>query len=231
MQPSCEHLISIPTRPAIAPVLAPDSTHVSKAAGPYAPQSVGGGPYGRRVTDPAAPNDEARRRAINDELARLEDRAMWSAQGQLEQSKTWRALNLWLGAPSAVAAAVSGALVLTSDSLNIVGGVLALVAAAGGAVLTTVNASYRANQASAAGNAYLEIQTAARQSHDVDLPWQVDLEIARQVLGELTARLDEQNKTADPISKRAYRHARRNIEGGGQTYRVDAVRGSDGSNA
>ncbi len=179
------------------------------------------GPYGRHVTDPTALGDEAQRRAINNELARLEERAMWSAQGQFEQAKTWRALNVWLGAPSAVAAAVSGALVLASDSLNILGGVLALIAAAGGAILTTVNASYRSTQASAAGSAYLEIQTRARQSREVDLPWEVDLEAARQDLGELTARLDEQNKTADPISKRAYRKARKNIDAGGQTYRVD----------
>lgn len=171
-------------------------------------------------------DDEARRRAIGQELDRLEERAMWSAQGQLEQAKTWRALNVWLGAPSAVAAATAGALVLTSDALNVAGGILALAAAAGGAVLTTVNASYRATQASSAGNAYLEIQTAARRSREVDLPW-ADLDIARQDLGELSARMDEQNKTADPISGRAYRRARKNIEGGGQAYRADSDEGRE----
>lgn len=149
---------------------------------------------------------------------------MWSAQGQLEQAKTWRALNVWLGAPTAAAAAVSGALVLASDSLNVLGGVLALVSAAGGAVLTTVNASHRANRASAAGNAYLEIQTAARQAREVDLPWAEDLDDARQTLGELTARMDEQNKTAEPILRRAYKRAGKNIEGGGQRYRADGPR-------
>ena len=173
------------------------------------------------MTQPVTPSQDPRRRAIEDELHRLEERAMWSAQGQLEQAKSWRALNLGLGAPSAVAAAVSGALVLSSDALNVLGGVLALVAAAGGAILTTVNASYRATQASAAGNAYLEIQTAARQGREVDLPWQVDLDVPRQILGELSARMDEQNKTADPISKRAYRRAQKNIASGGQTYSVD----------
>lgn len=153
---------------------------------------------------------------------------MWSAQGQFEQAKTWRALNVWLGAPAAAVGAVAGALVLTSDSLNVLGGVLALISAAGGAILTTVNASHRANQANAAANAYLEIQTAARQSRDVDLPWTDDLEESRQVLGELTSRMDEQNKTAEPISRRAYNRARRNITSGGQTYGADHEPEGDG---
>lgn len=152
---------------------------------------------------------------------------MWSAQGQLEQAKTWRAINVWLGGPTAAAAAISGALVLASQSLSVLGGILALVSAAGSAVLTSINASPRSNRASAAGNAYLEIQCSARQIREVDLPWSTDLDEARQMLGELTARVDEQNKTAEPISRRAYRKTGRNIGGGGQTYAIDAERLED----
>lgn len=170
---------------------------------------------------PDTQESEDRRQAIRDELSRLDERSMFSAQGQVEQAKTWRAFNVWLGAPSAAAAAVAGALVLASATLNVLGGVLALVSAAGGAVLTTVNATHRANRAASAGSAYLEIQTAARQARAVDLPWADDLDAERQVLGELTARMDEQNKTAEPISRRAYKRAQKNIEKGGQTYQAD----------
>lgn len=177
------------------------------------------------MTTPEVPqNDGPRRRAIHDELARIEERTKWSAQGQLEQAKTWRAINVWLGAPMAAASAIAGALVLASQELNVLGGVLALVAAAGGAVLTTVNASPRANRASAAGNAYLEIQSTARQVREVDLPWATDLDETRQILSELSARVDEQNKTAEPITGRAYRKARKNIDSGGQTYAGDEAR-------
>jgi hypothetical protein len=69
-------------------------------------------------------------------------------------------------------------------------GTIALVAAGFGAVLTTVNAAHRMNSESPAANAYLEIQTAARQVREIDLPmWDVDE--ARAALGELTARGDE----------------------------------------
>ncbi|GAA3218045.1 hypothetical protein GCM10010488_17010 [Oerskovia jenensis] len=161
-----------------------------------------------------------RRKAISDELDRLEERAMWSAQGQFERSKVWRGVNLWIGAPSAVCAAIAGGLTLATDSLNLIGGILALAAAAGGGVLTAVNAAARADRASTAGNAYLEIQTAARQARLIDLPT-LEIEDARQVLSELTARIDEQNKSAEPTSKGNYLRASRNIEAGGQDYDVD----------
>jgi hypothetical protein len=45
---------------------------------------------------------------------------------------------------------------------------------------------------------------------------------ARALLTELTARRDEQNKTAEPPNRLAYRRARKNIAGGGQDYAVDS---------
>ncbi len=80
------------------------------------------------------------------------------------------------------------------------------------------------NQASSAANAYLEIQTAARQAREVDLPY-LSIDDARRILAEITARRDEQNKTADPPSKRSHRKAQSNIKGGGQMYAVDKAKG------
>lgn len=159
------------------------------------------------------------------ELAEIENRCMWSSQGQFEQAKGWQRLNLWLGSTAAGAAAVSGALVLASSALNILGGLLALFAAAGGAVLTVVNASQRATVATAAANAYLEIQNAARRTRLVDGPW-MDIEEGRAILEGLTERMDEQNRSAEPISPVAYRKAGRNIQSGGQAVTPDEL-GSD----
>lgn len=161
-------------------------------------------------------DDDSRRKAILDQLSELEDRAKWSAQGQFEQSKHWQSMNLWLGSLSAVSAAISGALVLAQSGLDLAGGILALAAAGGGAVLTTVNASQRATKASSSANAYLEIQTSARRAQSVDVPW-VEVDDARQLLQGLAERMDEQNKAAEPISPRAYKRARKNIRSGGQT--------------
>jgi hypothetical protein len=168
------------------------------------------------------PNDDldAVLRPIGDEARRLEEGAMYSAQGQFERAKFWRAVNLSLGVAAAILAAVAGVVGLASDSARILSGVLALIAAGMVSVLTTVNADRRHSQAAAAANAYLEIQTAARQLHAVDLP-RLDYDTARTQLGELTARRDEINKTADITSRRAYRRAKANIERGGQDYDAD----------
>ncbi|MDQ4215066.1 SLATT domain-containing protein [Microbacterium capsulatum] len=167
-----------------------------------------------------------RRAALLREFAELENRAMWSCQGQFEQAKSWQSMNTWVGSISAACAAISGALVLAAHGLDIVGGLLALVAAAGGAILTIVNASQRATKATAAANAYLEIQNAARRARRVDVPW-IDLQEARNILQSLTERMDEQNKSAEPIAPRAYRRAGKNIRKGGQKATVEELSAND----
>jgi hypothetical protein len=106
---------------------------------------------------------------IHDEVRRLEESAMYSAQGQFERAKFWRGLNISLGLAAALFAAVSGVAGLASDSTRILSGVLALIAAGIVSVLTTVNADRRHSQAAAAGDAYLSVQTSARQLAAVDL--------------------------------------------------------------
>lgn len=167
--------------------------------------------------------DTVRRKAIEAELLRLEESAMYSSQAQFEETKHWRGVNLSLGLPASLLAAAAGATALAATAGRVTAGILAIAAAGFGAVLTTVNASHHMNQASSAANAYLEIQTAARQARGIDLPY-MSIDDARQILAEITARRDEQNKTADPPSKRSHRKAQANIKGGGQTYHVDKAK-------
>ncbi|MGW1893382.1 SLATT domain-containing protein [Streptomyces sp. NPDC002004] len=158
--------------------------------------------------------------AIADEFWRLEESAMYSAQTQFEEAKHWRGVNLLLGVPTSLLAAVAGTTALVESTGRVTAGILALISAGLGAVLTTVNAPQRMTQALGCANAYLEVQTAARQARTVDLAgWTLDE--ARARLTELTARRDEQNRTADPPSRRAYRRAQANIARGSQTYSAD----------
>ncbi|MFD9741069.1 SLATT domain-containing protein [Umezawaea sp. NPDC059074] len=113
----------------------------------------------------------------------------------------WRLLNLLLGVPAAVLAAVSGGTGLAGDNGN-VPSILALVAAGFGATLTTVNSSWRMTQSQASVNAYLEIQTSARQFLTIDLVSDsMTYEEAREALRNLTNTRDELNKIADPPSR------------------------------
>jgi hypothetical protein len=162
------------------------------------------------------------RSELSDELQRIEESAMWSAQGQFEQAKLWRSLNLMLGIPASALAAVSGVTALASTAGRVPAGVVAIAAAAIGTVLTTINAGQKAAKATAAANAYLEIQTAARQARLLDLP-SLNMEAVRSLVAKLTARRNEVNKAADPINRIAYLRAKKVLAAGGQEYAVDTA--------
>jgi hypothetical protein len=158
-------------------------------------------------------------RTIAAEADRIHESALWSSQGQFEQAKFWRLITLMFGVPAAVLAAISGGTSL-SGHLGPWAGVLALVAAACSAVMTTVNASRRMTHAQASANAYLQLQTATRQFLTIDLAG-MSHEEARETLRNLTNTRDELNKTADAPGRLAYKRASKNITGGGQSYAVD----------
>lgn len=167
---------------------------------------------------PAGLRDELR--AVAKELDRLHESVLWSAQGQFEQMKLWRSLNLLLGVPAAVLAAISGGTGLAADHVTKGPAILALIAAAFGAGLTTLNPSRRVTQSQAAANAYLELQTATRQLLAVKLVG-MSKDDALEALANLSDRRDEINRTADPPSRYAYWLSKRTITRGGQTYDAD----------
>lgn len=162
------------------------------------------------------------------ELGRIEEAAEHSGQAQFEQAKLWRGINLTLGVPSAALAAVAGATALASTSGRIAAGILALCAAGLGAVTTTLNAAQRTEQAQAAGNLYLALQSDARIARDVDLD-RLDPDAARSTLNDLRTRQDEINQGAGLPSFYAYRRARANIKKGRQKYAVDTKGAAGGT--
>ena len=164
--------------------------------------------------------EDQQRKAIADELARIEEGAEYSSNSQFEQAKLWRGTNLVLGVPAAGLAAVAGATALATTAGRVAAGILALCAAGLGAVMTTLNAARRAEQAHVSGNAYLSLRNDARRLRSIDLASR-PIEEARQSLEELTARENEINNGAAIPSRLAYRLGRRNINKGGTTYHVD----------
>lgn len=161
-------------------------------------------------------------RPIAAEINRIHESALWSSQGQFEQMKLWRAMNIVLGTPAAVLAAIAGGTSLAEGGSSSTSGVLALVSAGFGAALTALNPSRRVSTAQAAANAYLGIQTDARQLLTIRLVG-LSRDDALEQLATLTARRDEVSSTADPPSTYAYWRSKRNIaRSGGQDYEVDS---------
>lgn len=165
---------------------------------------------------------------IGREALRIHESAVFSAQGQFEQAKFWRQINVWLGVAAAIAAAIAGAAGLAGSRfpsnlrilVDVIAGILALVAAALSSTMATINASRRMSQAQSAANGYLRLQTLSRQLVLVDL-LHLDYDQARTQLEQLSTTQSELNKSAEPIGWLSYRRAQKNIAAGGQTYDVD----------
>ena len=166
------------------------------------------------VTDPNA------KAAIGAALADVEEGTKWSAQGQFEQAKLWRAAHLTLGVPAAALAAIAGATALASTTGRVAAGIIALVSAGLSAVASSLDAAGRAESRADLRQPLPGGEAAARVARQVDLPLQ-DVTTARQTLSELMARRDEINAEASVTAKLAYRRADRNIKQGGQTYATD----------
>jgi hypothetical protein len=157
---------------------------------------------------------------LGHEIERILESATYSAQGQFEQAKFWRALNLLLGVPAASLAAIAGGTGLAGVAGRVPAAIMALTAAGLGAVLTTLNAANRTTLAQASANEYLALQSAARQLRTIDLA-RLSWEEARDRLAALSDRYDQINASAAPPNFYSYWRAKRNLTMGRQTFQVD----------
>jgi hypothetical protein len=155
-------------------------------------------------------------------LKRIEESATYCEHAQFEQAKFWRGMNLLLGIPASVLAAVAGATALASTGGRIAAGIVALVSAGLSAVTTTLHSSEWMDRAESAGNQYLALKSDARIARRVDLPG--DAATGRRALDELRARQDEINAAAAPPSFYANWRAMRTINSGQHLSVLDADR-------
>jgi hypothetical protein len=162
-------------------------------------------------------NDEAMRNAIAAEAGRLEEAAVYSAQGQFETAKRWRMAHWLLGLSTSVASASAGVLAFSSGGLQIVAGCLALLGAASGGVHTTLSPDRRSARAAESANGYIALRDDARRLRAIKA-LRDDCDALRSELNELGMRVAEINQRAAPIPRSAYLRARRNIQEGGQAF-------------
>jgi hypothetical protein len=164
------------------------------------------------------------KKAITDELERIEESSDHSSQTQFSSTKFWRAIHLSLGVVAALAAALAGASALADLLGTTATGVAALAAAAVGGVLTALNPSQRAERAHVAANTYLALRTEARVMRTVHLEGLTEQE-AEDALDALVERQAETNMAAPVPAFLAYLFGRRNIQKGRTTHEVDKTQG------
>ncbi|WP_144938795.1 SLATT domain-containing protein [Rothia kristinae] len=164
---------------------------------------------------------ESQRAAIQAEVARVHESAVFSAQGQFEAAKAWRALHWTLGVLTAALSTLAAVLTFAADA-QVASGIVAVVAAIAAAVLTSSRPDKLAERAVARGNDYTTLRNDARRVLHVHVP-NDEVGVLREALDGLAGRASDLDHTSDPIPRFAYNRAKRNIErDGGQQFEVDA---------
>ena len=164
---------------------------------------------------------ESQRAAIQAEVARVHESAIFSAQGQFEAAKAWRTLHWTLGVLTAGLSTLAAVLTFATDA-QVASGILAVVAAIAAALLTSSRPDKLAERAVARGNDYTTLRNDARRVLHVQVPSD-EISVLREALDGLAERASDLDHTSDPIPRFAYNKAKRNIDrDGGQQFEVDA---------
>ena len=155
-------------------------------------------------------------------MARILESAVFSAQGQYEAAKVWRALHWALGVLTAALSTLAAVLTFATDA-QAASGILAVLAAIAAAVLTSSRPDKLAERAVARGNDYTTLRNDVRRVLHVQVPSD-EISVLREALEGLAGRASDLDHTSDPIPRFAYNRAKRNIErDGGQQFEVDAL--------
>jgi hypothetical protein len=165
--------------------------------------------------------DSSQRDSIRDEVSRIHESAVYSAQGQFEAAKVWRTIHWSLGGLTAALSTLAAVLTFATES-QVASGILAVLSAVAAAVLTTSRPDKLAELAIARGNDYTTLRNDARRLLHIQVASE-PITTLREALEGLAGRTSDLEHISDPIPRFAYKKAKRNIErDGGQQFRVDA---------
>ncbi len=157
---------------------------------------------------------------IRAEAERVHEAATYASETQFEFAKRWRRVDRWIGGLAAALAAVAGVGGLSNVFSARWAGLIAVLAALTGAIAASLGAPQTKEKASVAANAYRALEQDARIFLAIDLA-RLDDSSAREGLQKLVDRLQKLNREAVIPSSRAWRIAKRQIEGGSQTYKAE----------
>jgi hypothetical protein len=162
--------------------------------------------------------------AIRAEAWRIEEDATFSSCGHFEASKPWAHLNLWLGIPFTIASAIAGVSAL--NDFPALTSAIAFAVAAGTALMTFLAPQQRHKTHADCGNAYGALRNEARIFRLIECTPGRPTPGLLDRLKEIDARRNELNSASPIIPERAFKKARRGIEEGQKSYRVDRAKSS-----
>lgn len=160
---------------------------------------------------------QEKREAIRKEAERIEEDCTHSGKSHLNSADIWNFVHYGFGIPATICATLAAADVLSETQW---GAVLAAAAAVLVALSTFVNPSKKASSHMVAGNQYLSLLKRARRFREIDLPEMAPDE-ARSALEELSQKRDDLNESSSNPLGISVNKARKGIEDGQSSYRVD----------
>ncbi|GAB1233505.1 hypothetical protein UT4_19730 [Ferrigenium sp. UT4] len=174
---------------------------------------------GEYVMSNLSATDQSKISALRREAERLEEDATYSSKGHFNAEDTWVRRNYWLGVPATALGAIAGATLIKSQPE--LASAFMLLASLLTGLMTFLKPNERAAMHRAAAGQFLALRNDARFFREVEL-LQVDrLGEMPEKLKALSAVRNELNQKSPSIPRRAFVAARRGIEEGEATHKVD----------
>lgn len=156
--------------------------------------------------------------SMADELHRIEEDTTYSAKSHFESARIWSRIHYTLGIPSALLSAWAGLEAIQKDTSFAFG--LALASSALIALNTFLNPSEKSQRHQNAGNQYKSLQNQSRIFRTVRLN-ELEDEKALESFVALAATRDQLNEASPATLNQGFQNARKGIELGEATYKVD----------
>lgn len=181
------------------------------------------------MSEPTAAPDQVMR-ALVTEAKRIHEDALFCCAGHTREARYWNAVQLWLGIPSAVLAALAGVTSLagSESATDILGaerylitGVLSLMAAALVGLMTFLDPKGQASKHYGAMTGYQALLSRVRIFYEIGCQHRRDVETLTAELQKLAEQLSEMHKQTPMISAGAAALAERAIRAGKYAYAVD----------
>jgi hypothetical protein len=163
--------------------------------------------------------DQVKVSALRREAERLEEDTLYSSKGHFNAEDTWVRRNYWLGVPATALGAVAGATLIESQPEWATA--FTLLASLLTGLMTFLKPNERAALHRAAAGKFLALRNEARFFREIELLEPERLDELLERLRALSAVRNELNSNSPSIPRRAFVAARKGIEEGEATHRVD----------
>lgn len=157
--------------------------------------------------------------ALRREAERLEEDSTYSSKSHFNAEQVWERRHYWLGIPATAFAAIAGAALF--KSYGELGSALALLASLLTGLMTFLKPNERAAMHRVAAGQFLALRNDARIFREVELLQTERLQELPERLKALSATRNELNQKSPSIPRSAFVAARKGIEEGESTHKID----------